>query len=169
MNPARGRCPEPGYRSTDGYGVINMGLFDKFSSKDEKVKLSKEEAFAAVSLVAIAADGVITEEEARGMFVQFYRMKTFSGFNDNQMSSMLNKLVNIIKKQGMDALVGLAKESLPENMKATALDVATELALADGDIAEEEKQLLTKVQQSLGIPEDEAVKIIEVMMIKNKG
>jgi len=146
-----------------------MGLFDKFSSKDEKVKLSKEEAFAAVSLVAIAADGVITEEEARGMFVQFYRMRTFAGFNDNQMSSMLNKLVNIIKKQGLDALVGLAKESLPENMRATAFAVATDLALADGDIAEEEKQLLTKVQQSLGIPEDEAVKIIEVMMIKNKG
>jgi tellurite resistance protein len=146
-----------------------MGLFDKFSSKDEKVKLSKEEAFAAVSLVAIAADGVITEEEARGMFVQFYRMRTFAGFNDNQMSSMLNKLVNIIKKQGLDALVGLAKESLPENMRATAFAVATDLALADGDIAEEEKKLLTKIQQSLGLPEDEAVKIIEVMMIKNKG
>ncbi|OPX61469.1 MAG: Tellurite resistance protein TerB [Methanomassiliicoccales archaeon PtaB.Bin215] len=146
-----------------------MGLFDKFSSKDEKVKLSKEEAFAAVSLVAIAADGVITEEEARGMFVQFYRMRTFAGYNDNQMSSMLNKLINIIKKQGLDALVGLAKESLPENMRATAFAVATDLALADGEIAEEEKRLLTKVQQSLGLPEDEAVKIIEVMMIKNKG
>ena len=146
-----------------------MGLFDKFSSKDEKVKLSKEEAFAAVSLVAIAADGVITEEEARGMFVQFYRMRTFAGYNDNQMSSMLNKLINIIKKQGLDALVGLAKESLPENMRATAFAVATDLALADGEIAEEEKKLLTKVQQSLGLPEDEAVKIIEVMMIKNKG
>ena len=150
-------------------GVINMGLFDKFSSKDEKVKLSKEEAFAAISLVAIAADGVITEEEARGMFVQFYRMKTFSGFSDNQMSSMLNKLINIIKKQGLEALVNLAKESLPENMKATAFAVATDLALADGEIAEEEKKLLTKVQQSLGIPEDEGVKIIEVMMIKNRG
>ncbi len=146
-----------------------MGLFDKFSSKDEKVKLSKEEAFAAVSLVAIAASCVITEEEARGMFVQFYRMRTFAGYNDNQMSSMLNKLINIIKKQGLDALVGLAKESLPENMRATAFAVATDLALADGEIAEEEKRLLTKVQQSLGLPEDEAVKIIEVMMIKNKG
>jgi len=146
-----------------------MGLFDKFSSKDENVKLSKEEAFAAVSLVSVAADGVITEEEARGLFVQLYRMRMFSGYNDNQMSSMLNKLINIIKKKGMDALVGMTKESLPEDMKATAFAVATDLALADGDIAEEEKKLLTKIQQSLGIPEDEAVRIIEVMLIKNKG
>jgi hypothetical protein len=34
-----------------------MGLFDKLSSKDEKVKLTKEEAFAAVSLATIVADG----------------------------------------------------------------------------------------------------------------
>lgn len=146
-----------------------MGLFDKFSSKDENVKLSKEEAFVAVSLVSVAADGVITEEEARGLFVQLYRMKMFSGYNDNQMSSMFNKLINIIKKKGMDSLVVMAKESLPEDMKATAFAVATDLALADGEIAEEEKMLLTKIQQSLGIPEDEAVKIIEVMLIKNKG
>lgn len=146
-----------------------MGLFDKFSSKDGNVKLSKEEAFSAVSLVSVAADGVITEEEARGLFVQLYRMKMFSGYNDNQMSSMFNKLINIIKKKGMDALVVMAKESLPEDMKATAFAVATDLALADGEIAEEEKKLLTKIQQSLGIPEGEAVKIIEVMLIKNRG
>jgi tellurite resistance protein len=146
-----------------------MGLFDKFGSKEEKAKLSKEEAFAAVSLVSVAADGVITEEEARGLFVQLYRMKMFSGYSDNQMSSMLNKLINIIKKQGLEALVIMSKESLPENLKDTAFAVATDLALADGEIAEEEKKLLTKIQQSLGIPEEEAVKIIEVMMIKNRG
>ncbi|MBI0581563.1 MAG: tellurite resistance TerB family protein, partial [Methanomassiliicoccales archaeon] len=77
--------------------------------------------------------------------------------------------INIIKKKGMDALVAMAKESMPEDMKATAFAVATDLALADGEIADEEKNLLTKVQQSLGVPEDEAVKIIEVMLIKNKG
>jgi len=93
----------------------------------------------------------------------------YSGFNDKQMSSMLNKLINIIKRKGLDELLALAKGSLPEDMRATAFAVATDLALADGDIAEEEKKLLTKVQQSLGIPEDEGVKIIEVMMIKNRG
>jgi len=41
-----------------------MGLFDKvLGPKDDKEKLSKEEAFAAVGFAAIAADGVITEEE----------------------------------------------------------------------------------------------------------
>jgi len=146
-----------------------MGLFDKFSSKDEKVMLSKDEAFAAVSLASIAADGVITEEEARGFYIGLSRTKMFSNYNDKQMSSLLNKLVNIIKKQGVEALVMMSKESLPADLKATAFAVATDLALADGEIGDEEKSLLTKIQQTLGVPEDEAVKIIEVMMIKNRG
>lgn len=146
-----------------------MGLFDKLSSKEEKVKLTKEEAFAAVSLASIAADGVITEEEARGLFGVLFRTKMFAGFNDKEMSAILNKLINIIKRQGLEALVMLSKESLPEGLRVTAFAVATDLAFADGDVAEEEKKILTKIQQTLGVPEDEAVKIIEVMMIKNKG
>jgi tellurite resistance protein len=54
-------------------------------------------------------------------------------------------------------------------MRETAFAVATDLALADGEIASREKDVLTKIQQSLGIPEDKAVNIIEVMLIKNKG
>lgn len=93
----------------------------------------------------------------------------FASFNDKEMSSILNKLINIIKRQGLEALVMLSKESLPEGLRASAFAVATDLAFADGDVAEEEKKILTKIQQTLGVPEDEAVKIIEVMMIKNKG
>ncbi len=121
-----------------------------------------------MSLVAIAADGVITEEEARGMFVQFYRMKTFSGFSDNQMSSMLTS--SSTSSRSRPGGLGQPGQGVPAGEhEGHRLRRGHRPALADGEIAEEEKKLLTKVQQSLGLPEDEAVKIIEVMMIKNKG
>jgi tellurite resistance protein len=147
-----------------------MGLFDKvLGPKDEKAKLSKEEAFAAVGFSAIAADGVITEEEARGFIVGLYRMKMFSSFNDNQMNALLNKLVNVIKKHGVEGLINMSNESLPADLKETAFAVATDLAFADGDVDQTERDILTKIQQMMGIPEAQAIKIIEVMMIKNKG
>ncbi len=148
-----------------------MGLFDRVKGvkEAENIKLTKEESFASISLAAIAADGVITEEEAQGMVVGLVRMKMFAGYNSNQMGAMLNKLVGIIRKQGIDALLSMAKEGLSPDMKETAFAVATDLALADGEIAEKEKQILTKIQQDLGIPEDKAVTIIEVLLIKNKG
>jgi tellurite resistance protein len=147
-----------------------MGLFDKvLGPKDEKAKLSKEEAFAAVGVSAIAADGVITEEEARGFITGLYRMKMFSSYNDSQMNALLNRLVNIIKKQGLEGLIKMSNESLPADLKETAFAVATDLAFADGDVDQTERDILTKIQQLMGIPEAQAIKIIEVMMIKNKG
>ncbi|MGE5379390.1 MAG: tellurite resistance TerB family protein [Candidatus Saccharibacteria bacterium] len=147
-----------------------MGLFDRVKgAKDAETKLTKEEAFAVYPLAAIAADGVITEEEANGLIVSLIRMKMFRGYNGNQMGAMLNKLIGIIRKSGLDGLISMAKESLPEDMRETAFAVATDLALADGEIAQQEKDILTKFQQSLGISEDKAVNIIEVMLVKNKG
>jgi hypothetical protein len=148
-----------------------MGLFDKVKGvkEAETAKLTKEESFASITLAAVAADGVITEEEAQGLIVTLIRMKLYAGYNGNQMGTMLNKLIGIIRKQGIDALVNMAKETLPQDLKETAFAVATDLALADGEMANQEKDLLTKLQLGLGIPEDKAVNIIEVMLIKNKG
>jgi len=146
-----------------------MGLFDKIKGTNEPTKLTKEESFAAITLAAVAADGVITEEEANGLVVGLVRMKLYAGYNGNQMGNMLNKLVNIVRKQGVEALVGMARENLPKELAETAFAVATDLALADGEIAEQEKAILTKIQLALGIPEEKAVNMIEVMLIKNKG
>jgi tellurite resistance protein len=148
-----------------------MGLFDKVKGikEAEAIKLSKEESFASVALAAVAADGSITQEEAAGLVVALSRMKLYSGHNADRMESMLNKLIGIIKKQGLDVLLAASKESLPPELRETAFAVATDLALADGEIASKEKDLLTKLQQVLEIPEDRAVNFIEVMLIKNKG
>ena len=146
-----------------------MGLFDKIKGNDMDQKLTKEEAFAAIPLAAIAADGVITEEEANGLIVSIIRMKLYRGYDGRQLGNILNKDVNIIKKQGLDALVNMAKDSIPADLKTTAFAIAADLALADGEIAKEEKDILTKIHVALGVPEDEAIKIIEVMLVKNKG
>lgn len=148
-----------------------MGLFDKVKGikEAEQVKLNKEEAFAAVSLAAVAADGEITEEEARGLFTSLLRMKLYEQFNDKQMSAMFKKLVGIIKNQGVDALVTSSKEILPADLRETAFALAADLTLADGVLAKGEKDILTKIQESLGVPEDKAANIIEVMLIKNRG
>ena len=147
-----------------------MGFFDKVKgAKEAETKLTKEEAFAAVALSAVAADGVITEEEANGLVLGLIRMKLYRGYNGNQMGAILNKCINIIKKEGLDALMAKAKEGLPAELTETAFAVAADLTLADGEIANEEKKFLEKIQVSLGVPEDKAVTIIEVMLIKNKG
>ncbi len=148
-----------------------MGLFDKvLGIKDaEKTALNKEESFAAVTLAAVAADGYVSEEEARGIITSLARMKLFENYGPNQMGAVFNKLLAIIKRQGIEALVTMSKEQLSPELRETAFAVATDLTLADGVLDKSEKDILTKIQQTLGVSEDAAIKIIEVMLIKNKG
>jgi tellurite resistance protein len=148
-----------------------MGLFDKIlgAKEAEKTTLNKEEAFAAIPLATIAADGNISEEEVLGIITALTRMKLFANHDAKKMNSMFNKLIGVIKRQGVDALVTSSKETLPPELRETVFAVSADLALADGILEKAEKDILTKIQQTLGVPEDVAIKIIEVILIKNKG
>ena len=146
-----------------------MGLFDKVLGGSQPAKLTDKESFIGVALCAVAADGVITQEEAQGIFTALYRMKMFKGTKDNEMKNMFDRVLNVIKKQGSAALTAAAKETLTPEMKETAFAVAADLILADGVVEEEEKKFLDDLQKALEVKEDLAVKIVEIMVIKNRG
>lgn len=62
----------------------------------------------------------------------------------------------------------LTLEGLSEELKLTAFACAVDIALADGVLEEEEKDVINQLATALQVPEDIAVPIIEVMLIKNK-
>jgi Tellurite resistance protein TerB. len=62
-----------------------------------------------------------------------------------------------------------ALETLPDELKETVFAVTTDIALADGEVSEEEEELLNDLYGALGISEEVALNIIDVMLIKNKG
>ncbi len=146
-----------------------MGLFDKVFGGSQPAKLSAQESFIGVALTAVAADGVITQEEAQGIFTALYRMKMFKGTNDSQMKTMFDRVLNVLKKQGPAALIESAKETLTPELKETAFAVAADLVLADGVVEDTEKKFLDDLQKALEIKDDLALKIAEVLVIKNRG
>lgn len=148
-----------------------MGLFDKVFGTQSKSQdmLSAAEAFAAITLAAIASDGYLSEEESHGISFTLSRMKLFRSYSDDVMRRMFDKLLSILKRQGASALFNAALESLPHEMRPTAFAVATDLILADGVVTQEEQDFLNRLHQALDIPGDTALQIVEVMMIKNKG
>lgn len=75
----------------------------------------------------------------------------------------------MIKRQGYDDFIKIAIATLPHDLYETAFAVATNLVLADGEVSEEEEDLLKFLWNHLEIPDDTAMNIINVMIIKNKG
>lgn len=147
-----------------------MGIFNKVFGKgaDEKIALNSAEAFAAIALVAIASDGYLSESEESEMKMRLGRMRLFKSSVDS-FDRMKDYLVNSLKKHGPNELIQCAKASLPPTLAPTAFTIAVDLVFSDGSVSAEEQAFIDDLRRILTIPDDMALKIVEVMTIKNQG
>lgn len=149
-----------------------MGLLDNAfqkSTPDGTITLSSPESFAAILVIAMAADGYATDEEVRTLRDSLYRMQLFKRFDEEHMVKMIDKLLDIMRQQGPDALFQAAQASLPNDLRETAYAVAADMTLTDGTFDESEKDFLGELAVALAIPADTADLLIHAMTIKNRG
>lgn len=147
-----------------------MGLFgDMFGGGGGSKELSTQEAFAGILLAAAAADGHISDEEATGLWTIIERMKLFSNYTPDKFKRMIDTLLKLLKKGGPDLLVEKCSPVLPEELKVTAFVNACDIVLADGVVEPEEKEMIEKLQNRLEVPGDDAMEIVKVMVLKNRG
>ena len=145
-----------------------MGLFDKVLGGTTD-KLNEAEGFAGIALCAIAADGVITEEEAAGLATTLGRMKLYGGMSNRDINKMFEKLIRTARSDGLGKVMDLASAAISPPLKQTAFAMAADLIMADGEVAAQEKTFLERIQKSLGVMDADALKIVEVIAIKNRG
>jgi uncharacterized tellurite resistance protein B-like protein len=148
-----------------------MSLFDKLSSARQQTEttLGPAEAFAAVALIAVAADGYAADTEERVLMTTLSRMQLFRSYPADVLEKMIDRLLSILQRQGAESLLAAALNSLPHDLNDTAFAVTADIVLADGEVTEEEEEFLNHLHYVLGIPEETAIKIIDVMLIKNRG
>lgn len=145
-----------------------MGWFSSKSTVSSTDSFSKQEAFLAIALATSAADGNISESEAKGIFAYLLQTRMFDGYTERQMSELFKKLIAVLKNEGVGGLVAVAKSSLPAEYRETAFVCAVDIALADGVIEEGEKAMLEELQQVLDVSDELGGKILSVMLIKNR-
>jgi len=146
-----------------------MGWFSTTKTPSSSDTFSTQEAFLGIALATSAADGEIVESEAKGMFAYLLQMRMFDGYTSRQMSDIFKKLVTVLENEGVGGLVAIVKSSLPSELRETAFACAVDIALADGVIEDSEKELLEELQQVMEVSDEIGGKILEVMMIKNRG
>lgn len=149
-----------------------MGLFGKARSSGSlktDIAMNPAEAFVGIALAIVAADGYLADSEIDVLITLLGRMHLFRSYPSEVMRRMFDKLFGIMKRQGVEALVNQAIQSLPHELHTTMFAVATDLVLADGEVTDEEETLLNDLSNAFDIPEETAQEIIRVMLIKNKG
>lgn len=79
------------------------------------------------------------------------------------------KVDRIARREGDTALLVAAAAALPSELRPTAFYLGAQLALADGEFPEEERTFVETLRSALGVPEDVAARIVDVIGIRNKG
>lgn len=147
-----------------------MGLFDSlFGGMEASSKLTPQEAFAGILLGASACDGHIADDEVQGLVTALVRMKLYQRYDGRQFNQALNKLLGVLKKHGVDALIDACVQTLPAQLNKAAFANACDIVLADGVVEPDEKQFIDTLQSKLQIDPNTAKTIAQVMVIKNKG
>ncbi|MGI8935236.1 MAG: tellurite resistance TerB family protein [Phormidesmis sp.] len=147
-----------------------MGVFNQVFGRvsDVKLAMNSAEALAAICLVAIAADGYLSKSEEAEMTLRLSRMRLFQDSTES-LEHIQDSLVSRLKKYGPQALIESARAALPPSLAPTAFTIAVDLVFADGIVSAEERAFIDDLRHILVIPDDLALKIVEVMTIKNQG
>lgn len=130
--------------------------------------LTSAEAFAAIALVAITPDGLLSQQQICNISSVLLRSKLFSSYSEDGMNKLLEKILDIFRRDGFNALFNIAKVSLSSELREAAFAVAADLILAEAIVTEEEQNFLNDLSHALDLTHDTSIKILQVLMIKNQ-
>lgn len=114
--------------------------------------ISHHAALIYVMVVVSASDGNMSERELRTIGHLVRTLPAFRGFDEHRLLAVSQECGSILQEgDGLDAVLGLITEAVPEDMRETAYWLALEVALADSRIMLEEIRIVELLRRALEI------------------
>lgn len=115
--------------------------------------ISEHSALIYVMVVVSAADGSMSDRELKTMGTLIKSLPVFRGFEEHRLVTVAQECGAILqqKDEGLDTVLGLVREALPEQIRETAYWIALELALTDSRVMLEEVRVLDIIRRALKI------------------
>lgn len=133
------------------------------------VTLSLPEAVAAVLVAAISADGTFGVDEANRLNGVLSTSRLFDGAVRAGDVDVVERAVNLLSERDMTPVLAACAAAIPLELRATVFAVAADLVLSDGRIEGHEKAFVDQLQSALEVDDGTALKIVEVLLIKNRA
>ncbi|GAK51546.1 hypothetical protein U14_02791 [Candidatus Moduliflexus flocculans] len=139
------------------------------AQQSDTLKLTEAEAFAGIVIASAASDYKLSNQEVKFIHFMFSRMRLFKDWTTAQYDDMFARLLGMLKEKPTNEFLDLCIHSLPQQLYRTAFAAAIDLTVSDGYLSDEEKDFLYDLQRKMGLDTDIANRIIEVILIKNRG
>lgn len=114
--------------------------------------ISHHAALVYVMVVVSASDGNMSESELRTIGDIVRTLPVFRDFDHNRLLAVSQECAAILEEpDGLDAVLGLIRDALPERLRETGYWLALEVALADPHVRLEEVRIVELLRRTLGI------------------
>jgi uncharacterized tellurite resistance protein B-like protein len=114
--------------------------------------LSAQDALIAVMIAVSAADEQLRTAEMVAIQRTVNHMPVFADYDTDRIRLIAQTVFDLFEEEdGLAALFGLIRESLPERLHETAYALACDAASADGRLREVELRMLEEVREELDI------------------
>lgn len=114
--------------------------------------MSAQDSLAAIMIAVSASDENIRTAELLQIANMVNNLPVFANFDTDNLPRLSKIVFELFEQEdGLDALFGLIRESLPERLWETAYALACDVAAADGNISAAEGRMLEEMREELRI------------------
>ena len=114
--------------------------------------LSAQDCLVALMIAVSASDEDIRTAELVKINAAVNILPVFCGYDADRMKQVSQTVFDLCEQEdGLDALFGLVRDSLPERLYETAYALACDVAAADGHLDETELRLLEEIRYELNL------------------
>ncbi|MCB4376955.1 MULTISPECIES: tellurite resistance TerB family protein [unclassified Synechococcus] len=130
--------------------------------------MTTQEAFAAIALAAVACDGRLGRDEAHALRCQLEYRSLYSDSSEAAMGQLFDRLLLLLRDQGVDGLIASALPQLNARQQQSALAVAAHLVHADRKVTPEETEFLDQLTSQMSLPVNEARMVVQAIEALNR-
>ena len=114
---------------------------------------SEQDALVAIMVAVSAADQTMTTPELISIARIVDYMPVFGGYDSDRISTISQTVYELFEEEdGLDALLGLVREALPDTLYETAYAIACDVVAADGRTHQIELRILEEIRHELNVP-----------------
>ena len=114
--------------------------------------LSIEDSLVAIMIAEGLSDETISSRELLSISRIVDHLPIFQNYNQSRVQTIAQTVFDLFEEEdGLDALFGLVRHALPENLYETAYALACDVAASDGRLLEVELQMLKEIRYELNI------------------
>ena len=147
-----------------------MALFSRLRGK---TKTPQQEAMARNLLIpsvfVMTVDGSLDKSEIVQLANGCSFSPIFAGMPGEKIVAMIESILKELAGGNVDQIIPAAIEALPMGLRETSLAFAVRVAFADGQVHNNEAEVLKLLGQQMGVPQETFASMTQVMAMLQRG